>query len=156
VLGQRRQRVVIGRAGVDHERLTEPAGEDDLGEERTLLVGLSGALAVVVESGLADGDAARVGGERLEFGELAIVEGSRVVRVVADDGVDLREQLGRCQGEPRGGGVGPDGGDPRDALAPGRFDQLLGRRRAGVQVSVAVDHVVRARFGNSGSSGLMT
>ena len=66
----------------------------DLRLERALLVGRRRAVAVEVQAGLADRDAALVRGERLELGEVGVVEAGRLVRVPADRGVDLREALG--------------------------------------------------------------
>ena len=55
-----RDRVVLGGARVDDERLAGVARELDLGEEGALLVGARRAVAVVVQAGLADRAAARV------------------------------------------------------------------------------------------------
>ena len=66
--GERRDRVVLGRARVDDERLAELARELDLRGERALLVGARRVVAVVVEPGLADREAARVA---RELGQLA-------------------------------------------------------------------------------------
>ena len=60
VLGQRGDRVVLGRARVDDERLPELARDLDVVAERALLVGARRVVAVVVEPGLADRQAAGV------------------------------------------------------------------------------------------------
>ena len=65
--GQRGDRVRLGRARVDDERLAELAREPDVGGERALLVGARRVVAVVVEAGLADRDAARVAGQRAQL-----------------------------------------------------------------------------------------
>ena len=54
---QQRQRVVLGSAGVDHQRLVGLARELDLGLERALLILARRVVAVVVQAGLADRDA---------------------------------------------------------------------------------------------------
>ena len=63
VAGERGDRVVVGGAGVDDERLAELAREADVGGERALLVGARRVVAVVVQAGLADRGAARVARE---------------------------------------------------------------------------------------------
>ena len=54
----------LGVAGVDHDRQVELAGDLDLGGEGAALVGGVGAVAVVVEPGLADRPHLLVGAER--------------------------------------------------------------------------------------------
>ena len=68
------QRVLVGGAGVDHERLAGRARQLDLGQEGALLVGRGRAVAVEVQAGLADRHAALVRGQRLELGEVGVVE----------------------------------------------------------------------------------
>ena len=52
--------------------------------------------------------AARVRGERLQVGEVGVVEALGVVGVAADGGQDLREVLGGLQRAAVGGRVHPD------------------------------------------------
>ena len=91
VAGERGDRVVLGRARVDDERLAELARELDVGGERALLVGARRVVAVVVEAGLADRAAARVARELAQLvGDRVVVAGG-AVGVVADRGEpDLR------------------------------------------------------------------
>ena len=65
LLAQRGDRVLVGGAGVDDERLAGLAGELDLRRKGPLLVLARGVVAVEVEAGLADGDALLVRDERL-------------------------------------------------------------------------------------------
>ena len=112
-LSEHPQRVVLGGARVDHERLRRFARERDLCGERALLIGRGRAVAVVVEPGLADRDAPRVRGQRLQLGEVGVVEPGRAVRVAADRGVHLREVLGGLERRAARRAVGPDRDDPR-------------------------------------------
>ena len=91
---QRVDRRVLGRAGVDDERLARRAGEVDLGVEGALLVGARRAVAVEVQAGLADGHAAVVAGELGDLVERRVVEARGEVGVAADGGEHLRERLG--------------------------------------------------------------
>ena len=52
--------------------------ELDLRRERALLVGPGRSVAVVVEPGLADRDAPRVRGQRLELRKVGVVEAGRL------------------------------------------------------------------------------
>ena len=56
---QRGERVLVGGAGVDHDRLAELGGELELGVEEAPLRVVRRVVAEVVEAGLADGDGAR-------------------------------------------------------------------------------------------------
>ena len=67
---ERRDRVVLGGARVDDERLAGRARELDLGVERALLVGARRVVAEVVQARLADRAAALVRGERVRVGEV--------------------------------------------------------------------------------------
>ena len=82
---------------MDHERLAELVRDLDVGAEGALLVGAGRVVAVVVEPGLADREAARVGGQLAQLGGDRVVVAGRVVGVVADRGVDLVVLLGRRQ-----------------------------------------------------------
>ncbi len=143
------QRLVVGGAGVDDQRLAGAACQPDLGQEGPALILRRCALSVVVKPRLADRHAARMGGQRLELGQVGVVEAGGRVGMPADGGVDLREVLGRSQGCPAAGAVEADGEDPLHARLGGRGDELGVRRLAQLQMRVAVDHV---RLGNSGSS----
>ena len=63
-LAQDVERVVLGRAGVDHERQPAARGEIDVRLERAPLVVVRGVVAEVVEAGLADRAGARVARRR--------------------------------------------------------------------------------------------
>ena len=82
--GELGERLVVGRARVDHERLAGLARERDLRRERALLILARRAVAVEVETRLADRHAALVRGERAQLGEVGVVEALRRVRVAAD------------------------------------------------------------------------
>jgi len=95
--GEPGDRVVLGRAGVDDQRLGELVRERDLVVEGALLVGARRVVAEVVQAGLPDRQAARVPGELAQLlGDLRRVAGG-LVGVVADRGVDLRVGLRRAQ-----------------------------------------------------------
>ena len=68
-----RERVVVGGARVDHDRLAELARERELRLEQPLLRVVRRVVAEVVEAGLADGDRLRVGEQRAELVEVARV-----------------------------------------------------------------------------------
>ena len=150
-LGQHPKRVVVGGPGVDHERLTGITRELDLGVEGALLIAARGVVAVIVEARLPDRDALLVRRERMQLGQVGVVEAGRLVRVAPDGRVHLRERVG---GRERGA-TGPprraDGDDPRDAGRLGGRDELGVGRLADVEMRVAVDH---ALLGNSGSSAV--
>ena len=98
-----RERVVGRVAGVDHERLVGFASQLDLELEGAPLRVAGDAVAVVVESRLADRDATRMRGVARQQ---RLVEQLRVVRVAADRRVDLREgNGGRERGGARSGSV---------------------------------------------------
>ncbi len=141
---------------MDHERLARLARERDLRGERALLVRARRAVAVEVEAGLADRDAALVRGQRAQLGQVGVVEARRVVRVAADRRVHLREGLGRGQRRAAGGAVDADGQHPRDARRDRRRDQLGVGRLAQVQVGVGVDHGCSdARLRSSSEAGVI-
>ena len=82
--GQLLERLAGGRARVDHQRLADLAGERDLGGEGPLLVAVGGVVAVEVQAGLADRQAAVVGRQRTQLGEVGVVEAAGRVRMAAD------------------------------------------------------------------------
>jgi hypothetical protein len=140
VLVEQRERLVVGRAGVDHERLGEGASELDLGDERTPLILGRRPVAVVVQAGLADRHAVLIGGLRLQLGVVGVVEPGRCVGVTADGCVDLVEPGGGSERRPAGGAVGSD---REHAAHPRRhrgLHQLRVRRLTQVQMGVTVDH----------------
>ena len=89
LLGEPLDRVVLGRAGVDDQRLAGLVRELDLRGERSLLVRAGRVVAEVVEAGLADRQAFRVLRELLELLRDRVRVAGRLVRVVADRRVDL-------------------------------------------------------------------
>ena len=99
LLAEHRECVVLGRARVDHQRLTGLARELDVGGKRPLLIGPGRAIAVIVKPGLPDRHAALVACQRAQLGEVGVVESGRLVRVPPDRGVDLREVIRSLQPE---------------------------------------------------------
>ena len=149
VLDEHRDRVVLGRARVDHERLAELACELHVREERALLVGAGRVVAVVVEAGLADRADGRVLGELAQPVGDAVVVAGRLVRVAADGGEHLFVLVGGRERRLARAPVHPDREDAGEAGGARLGDELgLGRRPA-VEVGVAVDH---SGLGNSGAS----
>ena len=130
-LAQDGDRVVLGGARVDHERLARRARELDLRVEGALLVGARRAVAEEVQAGLADRGAAGVGGELLELGQArrrrSPSRGSGGGRSRRAPAV---EPLGGLERLAAGGAVDPDGEDPRDPRAAGRRDELVVGRLA--------------------------
>ena len=140
VARERGDRVVVGRARVDDERLAELAREADVRGERALLVGARRVVAVVVEAGLADRGAARVAGELAQLVRDRVGVARRVVGVVADGEPHLGVRLGGGLRAAAALRVGADREDPRDAgLRRGGDDLGVGAGRR-VEVGVAVDH----------------
>ena len=115
---------LVGRPGVDHERLAGLARELDLRRERALLVGARRGVAVEVEAGLADRHAALVRGQRAQLGQVGVVEALGRVRVAADRRVHLGKVLGRRERRAAGGAVDADRQHARHARRLGRRDQL--------------------------------
>ena len=134
------QRVVLGRSGVDHQRLADRARQRDLGPEGALLVVARRVVAVVVQAGLADRHALGMGGQRFQLGQVGVVEPGGRVRVAPDRGVDLRKVLGRRQRGPAGRAVRAHRDDPAHPGRQRRGHQLRVRGLAQLQVRVAVDH----------------
>ena len=151
-LAQDRERVLIGGASVDHQRLAGLASELDLGVKGSLLVGAGGVVPVVVKPGLPDRDALLVRGQRVQLGEIGVVEAGRPVRVPADRGVDLGKVLGRRERGAARGTVGPDRQQPGHPRLGGRGDELGVGRLAEFEMRVAVDHELC--LGNSASSAV--
>ena len=149
VLGERGDRVVLGRAGVDHQRLAELARQLDLRAERALLVGARRVVAVVVEAGLADRQAARVGGELAQLVCDRVRVAGGVVGVVADRGVHLVVLLG---GRERRAPRALVDADVRMRLTPSSraaASSSSSGAGAAVEVGVRVDH---CGLGNRGGS----
>ena len=95
LLAQDAQHVVVGVAVVDHQRLADPLGQVDVPAEVHLLVDRLGAVPVVVEARLADGDHPRVGRQPLELGIPRVVQARDLGRVDGDRGVDVRMGVAR-------------------------------------------------------------
>ena len=153
--GELGERLLLGRARVDHERLAGLARERDLRGERPLLVGARRALAVEVEARLADRHAALVRREPAQLGEVGVVEAPRGVRVAADRGVHLREVLGRRERRAARGAVDPDREDARARRPPRprpRARRWAARRGRGGCGSRSRGGAY-CSLGNSGSSG---
>ena len=134
------ERVVLGRARVDHQRLGGLARERDLRREGALLVSAGRPLAIEVEPALADRHAALVRRERAQLGQVGVVEAARGVGVASDRRVHLREVLGRGERRAAGGSVDAHGHDARDPGGVGRRDELRVGGLAQVEVGVRVDH----------------
>ena len=95
-----------------------------LRDERADLVLARRVVAVVVEPGLPDRDAALVGRQRLELGQVGVVEAGRAVGMAADRRADLREGLGRRQRRAARRAVHPDRQHPAHAGALRVGDQI--------------------------------
>ena len=78
---ERGERVLVGVAGVDHDRLAELGGELELGLEQPRAGRRAARIAEVVEAGLADRDRARVAEQLAQLVESVRVGLVRVVRV---------------------------------------------------------------------------
>ena len=110
-----------GIAHVDHHRQAGAPGDRDLGLERGSLLGARGAVAVVVEAGLADRHHALVRGQRLDLGRRSAIEAGGGVRVTSDAGEHLLVRPGRGDRLAVGGLVHAHGEDATDPdLARGR------------------------------------
>ncbi len=138
-----RERVLVGVSCMDDEGRARGACEGDLCPERALLVVPGGVLAVVVEPRLADRDAARVRRQRLQLGQVGVVEAARLVGVTADRRIHLGERLGRRERGAARDAVGADGEQLHDARRHRALDELGVWLFAQVQVGVAVDHALR-------------
>ena len=125
---------------MDHQRLGRVPRQLDLGSERALLVGPGRGIPVVVEAGLADGDALAVGGERLELGQIGVVKARGFVRMTTDRGIDLGEVLRCFERGPAALAIRPHGHDLLDAGLRRRSHQLSVRPLAEAEMGVAVDH----------------
>ena len=125
---------------MDDQRLAQPVSQLDLRLEGALLIGGGCVVAVVVKAGLPDRHAAGVGSERLEVGQLGVIEARGLVGVAADRRVDLGKGVGGRQRLAVGLRVGTDGHDPCHPRLKRRLHQLGVRRLARVQVRVAIDH----------------
>ena len=134
--GQLLERLAGRLPGVDDQRLAELRGQRDLGGEGALLVAVGGVVAVEVQARLADRQAAVVGRQRPQLGEVGVVEAAGGVGVPADRGVDLGEVLGRGQRRAAGGAVDADREDARHAGLLGRRHELGVGRLAEVEVGV--------------------
>ena len=143
LLVQDAQDVVVRVPVVDHQRLAQALGEVDVPAERALL-GVPGAVVpVVVETGLADGDHPRVGGEPLDLGAVVVGERGRAGRVQGDGGGDAVVPV-RGVDHPAGArevvGDGDDAGHADRGRPVQRGDDVRGvDAAAGVEMGVRVD-----------------
>ena len=112
-VAQRREGVLLSLPRVDHDRQPEVRGELKVRVERTLLIFLRRVVAVVVESGLTDRDDFRVKRALAHLLDLIVAVAGSLVRMHADDRVDVIVRAGqrRCL-LPRFG-VHADRRDPR-------------------------------------------
>ena len=95
---ERGERVLVGGAGVDHDRLAELGGELELRFEEAALGVVRRVVAEVVEAGLADGDGARVARAARAARRAGRASGSSgLVRVDAERGVDAVVLLGELE-----------------------------------------------------------
>ena len=92
--------VVVGRAGVDDDGFAGVGRERELGVEELLLRRRRRVVAEVVETGLADRDRARVREQLLQLVERSEVEARGLVRVDAEDAMDVVGRLGARQRPP--------------------------------------------------------
>ena len=146
---EHRERVVVGRPGVDDQRLAGGAGQLDLGLERPLLILARRVVAVVVEAGLADRHALLVAGQRLELGEVGVVEagaslGCRPIAAYTWGKSSAAASAARHEAP----SVPTVTIRVTPAASAAATSSATGGSQA-VEMGVAVDH---ARLGNSGSS----
>src|SRR5439155_26649556 len=126
VVGEPGERVVVGRARVDHYGLAELGGELEPGGEEATLVVARRVVAEPVEPRLAHRNGLRMREQLSQGSEVALGRGPRVVRVDAEDRehpvVPLRE-LERAAAvlDARA-----DGQDSRDAGLDRTPDRLVG------------------------------
>ncbi len=131
-VGELLERRLLGGARVDHERLGRLARKRNLRGEGALLILAWRALAVEIEAGLADREAALVRGERAQFGQIGAVEALGRVGMAADRRIHLGKSLGGGERGTARSTVDADREDVRDAgrrrvrdeLGVGRFAQL--------------------------------
>ncbi len=123
-------------ARVDDQRLAELRGQRDLGGEGPLLVAVGRVVAVEVQAGLADRQAAIVGRQRTQLGEVGVVEAAGGVGMATDRGVDLGKVLGGGQRRPAGGPVDTDREDPLDARRSAAATSSVFGRLAEIEVGV--------------------
>ncbi len=67
LLAQRGDRLVVGRARVDHQRLAQLSGQRDVIGQRPALICDRRIVAVLIKARLADGHHLRVGGKGAEI-----------------------------------------------------------------------------------------
>jgi len=125
---------------VDHERLGQLARQLDLSLEGALLVGARRAVAIEVQTGLADRDAALVHCERLQLCEVGLIEAGCGVGMTPDSGEHLWERLGDRQRRAAGRAIDPDRQQPLDAGLRGGGHDRGGLPLAHVDVRVGIDH----------------
>ena len=148
-----RERVLVGVAGVDDDRLAELGGDLELRFEEALLVVVRGVLAEVVEARLADRDRARVAEQVAKLVEAVRVGLVRVVRVDAEDGVDAVVLLGERERLVRARDAGGDGDHAVDADGAGSLEGL--GCLVGVEVRVGVDHARPSSSSTTESSSFL-
>ena len=131
---------IIAIAEVDYQRQPELAGDSDLRLEGVPLLVTWGAIAVVVEPGLADRPYPWMGGEGLEVGRGGGVEAGGGVRVASDAREHFLVCLGGLHSLPVGGLVEAHGEDSAHARIARRSHQLVVGRLANRQVRVRIYH----------------
>ena len=138
---ERGSRLLVGVAGVDHEREPQLPCELDLRvEEPQLLFGRC-TIVVVVEAGLAHGDDPGVTEQLAELVDPVRLLPTRLVRI---DSEHRPHAVLGCKRErrPRRLDPGSDRDHARDAGFAGAGEQLAGGLVAAVEMRVGVDHAV--------------
>ena len=125
---------------MDDERLSDPAGDLDVGPKGAMLIGARGAVAVVVEPRLPHRRHPRIGGELLDPRRGRVVEARRSVGMAPDTGVDLGVLLGGRDRLLAPRLVDSDAEHPPDADPARVGDQLGGGGLHKTEMAVGVDH----------------
>ena len=152
-IGELRERLLRGRTGVDHERFPGLARQRDLSGESALLVCARRTIAVEVQPGLPNRDAALMRGKRAQLGQIGVVEARGRVRMPAHGGIHLGERLGSGESRPAGGTVDAHGDHAPHAHRHGGGHQLRIGWLAQLQMGMGVYHAARASRGSLGKSG---
>src|SRR5436853_7668011 len=137
--GKPGERVVVGRARVDHDRLPELGGKLELGGEEAALAVARRVVAVPVEPGLADRNRLRMAEQLAQLREIGFGRGARLVRVDAEDREDAVVPLGELERPAAVFHVGADREYARDTRLGGTLDGLV-RVLERAEVRVRVDH----------------
>ena len=140
VARERVERVGVGGARVDHDRLLEfRRDREHLLEQAELRVARR-VVAEPVEAGLADRDRLRMAEQLAHLGDVGVGRPAGLVRVNAEDGEDAVVRVGELEGAAAAGGRRADSEDAVDACFGGAGDDGCGIVVERVEVGVRVDH----------------